>query len=210
MPLLSEWNRKLHFYTGLYFLLFLWLFSVTGLLLNHSNWRFHQYWPQRKQTTSQHQIQLPTQKTDLEKAQDLMQQLRISGEVEWPATPPAPGRFDFRVAKPGQTLEIKTNLAAGQATVERTQVNGWGVLTTLHTFSGVRVNDPKAQRDWLATKVWSFSMDAVAVGLLFMVCSSYYMWYRLKAKRLWGWVVLGLGTLSCGFFVAGLRWLNRW
>ena len=208
MPLLSEWNRKLHFYTGLYFLLFLWLFSVTGLLLNHSTWRFHQYWPQRKQTTSQHPIQPPAERDDLEKAQDLMQQLGISGEVEWPATPAAPGRFDFRVAKPGRMMEIKTDLAAGRATVERMEVNGWGVLTMLHTFSGVRVNDPKAQRDWLATKIWSFSMDALAVGLLFMVCSSYYMWYRLQAKRRWGWIALGLGMLSCGFFAAGLRWLD--
>jgi len=32
---LEAWNRRLHYYLGLYFLLFLWLFSFTGLLLNH-------------------------------------------------------------------------------------------------------------------------------------------------------------------------------
>ena len=32
------WNRKLHYYLGLYFLFFLWLFSLTGLMLNHQQW----------------------------------------------------------------------------------------------------------------------------------------------------------------------------
>ncbi len=32
------WNRRLHYYLGLYFLFFLWLFSATGLMLNHQQW----------------------------------------------------------------------------------------------------------------------------------------------------------------------------
>ncbi len=35
---LEVWNRKLHYYLGLYFLFFLWLFSLTGLMLNHQQW----------------------------------------------------------------------------------------------------------------------------------------------------------------------------
>jgi len=31
----ERWNRKLHFYTGLFLLFFLWLFAFSGLLLNH-------------------------------------------------------------------------------------------------------------------------------------------------------------------------------
>jgi hypothetical protein len=34
----ERWNRKLHYYLGLYFLFFLWLFSATGLMLNHQQW----------------------------------------------------------------------------------------------------------------------------------------------------------------------------
>jgi hypothetical protein len=50
-------------------------------------------------------------------------------------------------------------------------------------------------------------MDALAVGLLLMVFSSYYMWYRFKQKRLLGWLTLGVGFLSCGLFVYGLAWI---
>jgi hypothetical protein len=38
------WNRKLHYYLGLYFLFFVWLFALSGLLLNHS-WTFAGFWP---------------------------------------------------------------------------------------------------------------------------------------------------------------------
>jgi hypothetical protein len=34
------------------------------------------------------------------------------------------------------------------------------------------------------------------------------MWYRLKPKRRLGFIVLTAGVVSCGLFVAGLRWLT--
>jgi hypothetical protein len=55
--------------------------------------------------------------------------------------------------------------------------------------------------------MWAFSMDAVAAGLIFMVLSSLYMWLKLPRKRLLGAVVLALGSLICGLFCLGLRWL---
>jgi hypothetical protein len=53
------WNRKLHYYLGLYFLFFLWLFAFTGLLLNHS-WAFFEFWPNRKISTVERSIQAPS------------------------------------------------------------------------------------------------------------------------------------------------------
>jgi hypothetical protein len=34
-----------------------------------------------------------------------------------------------------------------------------------------------------------------------------YMWFELPQKRLPGAVALGLGSLICGLFCVGLRWL---
>ena len=86
-------------------------------------------------------------------------------------------------------------------------VNLWGVMKVLHVFSGVQLDDPRQSRDWALTTVWAYSMDAVAAGLIFMVLSSLYMWWELPQKRLLGAVVLGLGSLICGLFCIGLRWL---
>ena len=201
------WNRRLHYFLGLYLLFFCWLFVFTGLLLNHSRWQFAQFWPNRVQTTTEHQFRVPLATTDLERARELMQQLGIAGEIQWPAVQPANGPFAFQVNRPGQVIEVKADLESGRATLQRNDVNAWGIMQVLHTFTGVRAADTRNARDWTLTTVWAFSMDAVAAGLIIMVFSSYVMWYRLKAKRRGGIVALLLGFVSCGAFITGLRWL---
>jgi len=59
----------------------------------------------------------------------------------------------------------------------------------------------------LFTLADSGSMDAVAAGVIFMVLSSFYMWWGLKEKRKLGLAALGLGMAVCWLFVFGLRWI---
>ena len=197
------WNRRIHYYLGLYLLFFTWLFVFTGLLLNHPRWQFAQFWPNRVQTTTEHQIQTPVGGSDVERARDLMKQLGLDGEIQWPAQQSGP--FAFQVSRPGLVVEVKADLERGIASVQRNQLNTWGVMHLLHTFTGVRAGDTRNARDWMLTTVWALSMDAVAVGLVVMVFSSYIMWYRLRTKRLGGIVALVLGFIICGALVVGLR-----
>lgn len=202
------WNRRFHYYLGLYLLFFIWLFAFTGLLLNHPRWEFAQFWPKRVQTIIEHRFQVPPVTSDLERARDLMRQIGIAGEIQWPTAQAAGGPFTFQVSRPGLVIEVKADLQSGRATLQRNDVNAWGVMHVLHTFTGVRAADTRNGRDWALTTVWALSMDAVAVGLMIMVFGSYVMWFRLKAKRRWGIVALLLGFLSCGAFVVGLGWLG--
>ncbi len=202
-----QWNRRLHYYLGLYLLLFVWLFSFTGLLLNHSQWKFAEFWENRKQTSEKRDIQAPAPGGDLAQARELMRQLDIRGEIEWTTTRNDPEKFDFRVSRPGRLYEIKADFAGHKATVQRIDLNAWGVVRILHTFTGVRLDDSRNARDWLLTSMWAWTMDAVAAGLILMVLSSYWMWYELPRQRRWGTVALALGCLSCGLFCVGLRWL---
>jgi len=204
---LKRWNRKLHYYLGLYLLLFVWLFSFTGLLLNHSQWKFAEFWDSRWQTSDERDIVPPPPGGDLAQARDLMRQLDIRGEIEWTTTRNDPNRFDFRASRPGRIYEIKADFGRHKASVQRIELNAWGVMRILHTFTGVRMDDSRNSRDWLLTSLWAFTMDAVAAGLILMVLSSYYMWFELPQKRRWGTVALLLGFLSCGLFCVGLRWL---
>src|SRR2546425_8062653 len=121
------WNRKLHYYLGLYLLFFVWLFALSGLLLNHSSWKFAEFWSNRKETTYERQITAPVPASDLVQANDLMRQLDLTGEVEWTATRNNSSRLDFRVTRPGHIFEINTDLEQKRATVKRTDLNAWGV-----------------------------------------------------------------------------------
>ena len=201
------WNRRLHYFVGLYLLFFCWLFVFTGLLLNHPRWQFPQYWPNRIQHTSEQQVEISARNSDLERAHDLMRQLGVAGEIQWPAVRSAGGPFAFQVSRPGLVVDVKVELATGRATLQRNELNAWGVAHLLHTFTGVRAADTINSRDWVLTTIWALSMDAVAVGLIVMVLGSYLMWYRLKAKRMTGAIALVLGVAACGAFIGGLTWL---
>src|SRR5512141_3008159 len=88
------WNRRLHYYLGLYLLFFVWLFALTGLLLNHSQWKFAEFWDSRRQTSDERNIVAPAAAGDLAQARDLMRQLGIRGEIDWTTTRKDPNRFD--------------------------------------------------------------------------------------------------------------------
>ena len=205
----ERWNRKLHFYFGLFMMFFVWLFAFSGLLLNHPKWKFHEHWSNRKQTNYEREIVSPGPDAigDLAQARDIMRQLGIDGEILWTTTRTDPSQLDFQVRRPRHLYFIKANWAQRHAAVIQNDVNLWGVMKFLHVFDGNVADDPRNERDWALTYLWAYSMDAVAVGLIFMVLSSFYMWLRLPQKRLWGAIILGLGSLSCGLFCVGLRWL---
>lgn len=204
---LTVWNRKLHYYIGLYLLLFLWLFSFTGLLLNHPKWTFAEFWANRRQSTFDQQIQPPPPGTDVLQAKDIMRQLDLHGELEWTKTRSDLRHLDFRVSRPGHIVEVKTDLERNRAAIQQIDLNAWGIMRILHTFTGVRMADPINQREWSLTILWALCMDAFALGLILMVLGSVYMWWIQPQKRRLGLVALGLGIFTCGFFVIGLRWL---
>jgi hypothetical protein len=201
------WNRRVHYYLGLFLLFFIWLFAFTGLLLNHPRWQFAQFWPNRIHSTTEHTIAAVTAANDTDRARDVMRQLGIVGELQWPATQLVNGPFTFQVNRPGFNVDVKADLQEGRATVQRTQLNAWGVMHVLHTFTGAPAADSWNRRDWTLTTLWAVSMDAVAGGLIVMVLGSYVMWFRLRAKRIGGIIALALGFISCGAFIGALRWL---
>jgi hypothetical protein len=205
----ERWNRKLHFYSGLFLLVFLWLFAFSGLLLNHPTWTFQESWLNRRETKYKLPIVPPGAGLtgDFEQAHDLMRQMSIEGEILWTTTRSDGAPFEFQVRTPRHFYFIRADIAHGEADIRHATVNAWGIAKVLHTFTGNIANDPRNRRDWALTAIWAWSMDFVAAGLIFMVFSSLYLWLKQPRKRLLGGLCLGLGFLVCAMFCFGLRWL---
>jgi hypothetical protein len=203
MPSASDsWIRRLHTWAGLYFLFFTWLFGVSGLLLNHPKWAVSGFWTKRVQDSMERELASVPAGEDVAAARLVMRQLDLRGEISGAPTSPAPGQLAFRVVRPGHLSEIRVERNSRKATVNHTQVNVWGVLNMLHSFTGVRRSDPALRQNWWATGLWRLSMDALSGGLIFMVLSGIYLWYRRSQRRLGGIVALafGIATLTCFLF----------
>lgn len=196
------WTRRLHTWVGLYLLLFLWLFSASGLVLNHSKWAVAQFWKARHESSTERAIQVPSDAGDVAIAKALMRQLAIAGEIG-ETKRREDGAFEFQVVKPGRIVRVEARLDSARAKVTTTRLNAWGVLDALHKLTGVKIDEPERRRDWILTWLWSAAMDALALGMIFLVLSSLYLWYRLPAKRRLGAVALAAGVASCAFFLYG-------
>ncbi|MDB6131243.1 MAG: PepSY-associated helix domain protein [Verrucomicrobiales bacterium] len=205
----ERWNRKLHIYAGLFFLFFMWLFAFTGLILNHPTWTFAESWNNRKETNYVREILVPglEVKGDLAQAKEIMKQLGIEGDILWTAIRTDPNQFVFQVRRPGHFFFLNADYLKKSASVRQVDVNLWGVTKVLHTFTGASIDDPRNTRDWKLTYLWVFCMDALAVGLILMLLSSLFMWFRLRPKRIPGAIALALGCLTCGLFCIGLKWI---
>lgn len=200
----DSWNSRVHYYAGLYFLFFLWLFAVSGLLLNHGMWGSGGRPGYRSVSKAEFPIKVADTGNALIDAQDYMRQLGLEGEVQWFGTTADATRFMFRVARPGRQAEVRVDRSTATAVVERAAQDTLGVVRAVHVFTGVRLNDARNERDWIVTTVWALAMDAVAAGLIAMVVTGIVIWWRSGAERWPGLLVLGAGLLCCAWFVAGV------
>ncbi len=180
-----------------YLILFL---SATGIYL----WSVIRAERKAGLVSSEPAIRTPVASGDVAIARDLMQQLGVVGEIGQIERSGEGHLVQFLVTKPGRTLRLEADFRAGRASVKETRVNSIGVLDALHRFTGVRPGDPDEARDWLLTRIWSFAMDALAIGLCVMVLTGLYLWYRLAHKRRLGLLAFGSGVACCTFFVFAL------
>lgn len=199
MKTFNFWNRKLHIHIGLFLLLFIWLFSLSGLLLNHSGWNFASFWEQRKQNETVTQMAFPSQLDSAALLHSVIDKLRISGEVT--NVKYSADALDFRVTSPGKGKEVHVDRAKNTVTRKEYELNIWGKIRTLHTFNGVDKSNIKKEANWIVTSVWKFAMDAIAILLIFMCVSSWVMWYKIRRDYKWGAFILMAGFLTSFYFV---------
>lgn len=196
-------NRRLHIHIGLLLVLFIWLFSISGLLLNHGDWEFASFWEQRKQNKIITTIHIPSGLDSTQIVKSILLQLKISGEVN--NVKMNADSVDFSVSYPGHVNNIHADFKKSICVQNQLSYNIWGKLRNLHTFNGANKNNPSTAPNWLLTRVWRFSMDGVAIGLIFLSVSSWIMWYKIRKEYTWGYFTLLAGLVLAIYFVLIIR-----
>ena len=151
----NNFNRRLHIHLGLVLLFFIWLFSLSGLILNHGNWKFTSFWEERKESKTE--FTLPKSALDKPEVENqVLKFLKINGEVQ--QIKRTPELLIFQIQSPGIAREVRIDLKTGAGNQKVLKYNFWGKLRTLHTFNGMNKENPSQSPDWLAANIWRFTI----------------------------------------------------
>jgi hypothetical protein len=192
-------NRKLHIHLGLFILLFLWMYFLSGLIIHHGKWKFAQFWEKRIEsktdfTLSKDQITTNPQIVDL-----IKEKFKLKGEVE--NLQLKPEKIDFRINTPGLLHEVHIDPITGNGTMKVLQYNFWGKLRTLHVFNGINKNEPSKTPNWIVSKFWRLMMDVTAIVMIILCLGSWIMWYKVRKDYKLGAAFLGAGLVIGAYFI---------
>lgn len=202
---LTSWNRKLHIYVGLFLLFFIWLFSLSGLILNHGNWEFTSFWDTRQETKTVTPITLDNSLDSAALLHNLVEQLKLTGEVS--EVKLSSVSLDFRISSPGIIRELQVDFQSKTAEQKELRFNFWGKIRALHTFNGANKTHPENGPNWMATRIWRLAMDIIAIGFIFLCVSSWIMWYKIRKEYPWGPLALIAGFGTAVYFLFLLKML---
>jgi hypothetical protein len=194
--LFYRWTRDLHLYLGLFISPFVLLFAASVFFLNHSK-----IVPDKWSAVETFQnVQIPDAidraqgKEAIARAQAILQQVGVTGEIGFTRFVRQTRHFVFPVSKPGMEKNVDVDLDRRTATVSRRPTSVWESFAYLHKMPGP--HNVAIRGNWRGTRVWRWFADATIYLILFISISGIYLWWTLKAERRVGAVLLSAGILT--------------
>ena len=188
------WTRDLHLYFGLAISPFILVFAISVIFLNHPGIPLGSG-AVRQSTVL---VQIPPGLEHLEgmalveKVKEIMRKLGIGGEVSFIRA--KGGYLIVPVAKPGREITLNLNLQNNTSIIQQRNTGLWDAMDYLHKSPGPHLANIRG--NWVYTRIWKRTVDAVVYLLLFISASGIYLWAVLKAERKVGLIILGAGIIS--------------
>ena len=191
--------RDLHLYAGLFLSPFVLLFAVSTVLLNHpSRSESGQVEPKREVP-----VQIPPgEPGSIAHARELIQQIGVTGEMDYVRHNAKSERLLIPVSKPGESTRVEVDLRAKTATIESEQRSLGDALNYLHKMPGP--HNVRFRGNWVYMSWWAVTADVVVYGILFLTVSGLYLWWKIKRERAVGWALLAGGTATVALLVGSI------
>jgi hypothetical protein len=188
--------RALHLYFGLFISPFILIFSISVLVLNHSDF-FNRLLPGKKlEPVQTHIDDFQFRDSDLSTAKEITNKLKINGEIDWISK--TDSTFSFPVNKPGLNKWISLNIRSGNVLVTESKEGTFKGMAYLHMMPGQHNANMRGNSFFM--KVWRVMTDVFVYVVLFLSVTGVFLWYFLKPER-----KLGIYALAIGFvFFTGL------
>ena len=194
--MLYRWTRDLHLYGGLFISPFVLLFAASVLFLNHAKVATDRW----VSVATFGDLQVPEGLESagglaaLERAQALMSQMNVAGEVGFTRYSKASRHFSFPVSRPGLEVLVDVDLGARSATVSRRPTGALEAFSYLHKMPGP--HNAAIRGNWVATRLWRWVADGTVYLLLFTSISGVFLWWAIKAERRIGLALLTTGAAT--------------
>ena len=187
--------RDLHLYCGLFLGPFLIVFAVSAILINHAVGRAG---AMGVSTPTPVQIPEGIEKLDpaarVRAARGILDQLRLSGEMNSAGFNAKEKMLTIPVSRPGWEATVRVDLPRQEARVESRRTGLSGAVDWLHKMPGPHLANIRG--NWLYTRVWSVLSDATVYLLLLITATGVYLWLVLRAERRAGLLLLAAGAIS--------------
>jgi hypothetical protein len=184
--------RTIHLYFGLFISPFVLIFSISALVLNHTDF-INRSNPIKNLPDIKTRIdKIPCDTTDLQTAKGIIKKLGIKGEIDYVSQ--NENQISFPVILPGLTTKIKINKQTKEVLITKKEEGSLRATNFLHKMPGP--HNVKLRGNSLFMQNWKIVADLVVYILLFLSASGIFLWYFLKAERKLGWVAIILGAIS--------------
>jgi hypothetical protein len=194
--------RELHLCLGLSVSPFVLVLALSVLVLNHGHTAASPVSTRLTGVSVPPTLEALQGAARLKAVRSILDQLGITGEIDFIRQIGSERRLIVPVVKPGVETTVDLQLDTGVVTVTRKTTGMPGVLAWLHRFPGPHNDDIRG--NWLWTRCWRWLADGTIYLLLFVSASGIYLWAVPKAERKIGFVLIGAGAASFFGLIYGL------
>ena len=128
-------------------------------------------------------IALPESLKGLDRAQDILRQANIAGEVDF--FHDTPEGFRILVSRPSRKITVGVNLSAKTANIEDRPATLDESLVYLHKYPGP--HNANIRGNWLLTRLWGILADGTVYLLLLVLVAGIYLWLTLSSSAQRDW-----------------------
>lgn len=195
----NRFNRRLHLYLALLLVPWILMYGVSSFVINHNPYFQGLYddgVPQWTDRFDRPYHRVVPEDADLEQiAADILEDVGLEGDFF--VRRPTPARIDINLGDFWSNTRVVYAVDEGRIRAQDRRFQWNHLFVKMHERSGYH-------RESVLQDTWAVIVDVACLGLLIFMASGVYMWWQLKATRLWGSVAIGAGVVTFVIFLVKL------
>jgi hypothetical protein len=192
-------NRRIHLYLGLMLLPWFLMYGISSIPFSHA-----EYFQERDRAKGlpdwiprferDYDIEVPTEGTLRPVGARIMADTGLQGAFGTYRA--GPDQVNVYVYSFWKSTQVKYRVREKKLIAEDRRFRWREFFTGMHARGGFQQGGLQ--------NLWSVVVDLVCIGMALWVVTGFVMWWRLQARRFWGWLALAGGTVAFSVFLLRL------